>query len=183
MIALILLGLSLALDLPGQLAKFGTGGAGFGVGVSFALGAATVFAFALRVTEFKLKALTGLVRSLWTMCLVTLMLGTLSLLVLGGGAGEGANAWLMRSLRWPQDGIGWVGLAGLTLCYGTAFSTFFALMPRLDMARNAPAANIEPVAALLLGWLLLGQSLSLTQQLGALAVVLGIVLLAWSNKN
>jgi drug/metabolite transporter (DMT)-like permease len=183
LIALIVFGLSLALDLPGQLAKPGAGSPQFWAGVAFGFGAASVFAVALRVTEFKLKALTGPVRSLWTMGLVTLMLCSLSLIVLAGGAGDGAGQWLRRSLHWPSDWIGWLGLAGLTLCYGSAFSFLFALMPRLDMARNAPAANIEPVAALVLGWLLLGQSLSFIQLLGAGAVVLGIVLLALSRSK
>jgi drug/metabolite transporter (DMT)-like permease len=75
LIALIICGLGLALDLPGQLAKPGVGSASFWAGVGFGLGAASVFALALRVTEFKLKALTGVVRSLWTMGLVTSLLG------------------------------------------------------------------------------------------------------------
>jgi drug/metabolite transporter (DMT)-like permease len=187
LIALIIFGLSLALDLPGQLAKPDVqqlrGSAQFWAGVAFGFGAASVFAVALRVTEFKLKALTGPVRSMWTMGLVTLMLGSLSLIVLAGGAGEGAGQWLTRSLHWPNSYIGWLGLAGLTLCYGSAFSFLFALMPRLDMARNAPAANIEPVAALVLGWSLLGQTMSVMQLIGAVTVVLGIVLLALSGKK
>ena len=94
------------------------------------------------------------------------------------------SQWLGRSLHWPSDWIGWAGLAGLTLCYGSAFSCLFALMPRLDMQRNAPAANIEPIAALILGWSLLGQSMSTMQLLGAVLVVLGIVLLAlYSSKR
>lgn len=187
LIALIITGLALALDLPGQLGKPGaeemTSGAPFWAGVAFGFGAASVFAVALRVTEFKLKALTGPVRSFWTMGLVTFMLGTLSLLVLFGAAGEGAGQWLTRSLHWPSDWIGWLGLAGLTLCYGSAFSFLFALMPRLDMARNAPASNIEPVAALILGWSLLGQTMSVSQLAGAITVVVGIVLLALGGRK
>jgi drug/metabolite transporter (DMT)-like permease len=186
LIVLIIFGLSMALDLPDQVAVFyandGRDRGEFWTGVAFGFGAASVFAVALRVTEFKLKALTGPVRSMWTMGLVTLMLCTLSLIVLAGGAGSSAGQWLMRSLHWPSDWIGWLGLAGLTLCYGSAFSFLFALMPRLDMARNAPASNIEPVAALILGWSLLGQSMSFIQLLGAATVVLGIVMLALSGR-
>ncbi len=186
-IALIIFGLALALDLPGQLAEPGasdlTHRVQFWVGVAFALGAASVFAVALRVTEFKLKALAGPVRSFWTMGLVTLMLGAISLVVLAGGAGQEAGQWLGRSLHWPTGWIGWLGLAGLTLCYGSAFSILFALMPRLDMARNAPASNIEPVAALILGWSLLGQNLSAMQLAGAGIVMLGIVHLALSGRK
>ena len=182
LIGLIVFGLALALDLPSQLAKPGAGSPQFWLGVAFGFGAASVFAVALRVTEFKLKALSGPVRSLWTMALVTLMLSALSALVLSGAAGDEAGRWLTRSLHWPDDATGWLGLAGLTICYGSAFSVFFALMPRLDMARNAPASNIEPVIALILGWSLLGQSMSFMQLLGAATVVLGIVLLALSGR-
>ncbi|NJM43401.1 MAG: hypothetical protein HC858_04470 [Brachymonas sp.] len=50
-IAVILLGLALALDLTGQLARPGVGSAQFWAGVGFGLGAATVFAVALNVTQ------------------------------------------------------------------------------------------------------------------------------------
>jgi drug/metabolite transporter (DMT)-like permease len=180
---LILLGLALALDLAGQLRQPGVGSSTFWTGVGFGLGAASVFAVALRITESHIKSLSGPVRSLWTMSLVTLMLGLLCLLALSGLGGQDVQAWVTKSLHWPTDPTGWLGLAGLTICYGTAFSLFFALMPRLDMARNAPASNIEPVAALILGWLLLGQTLSAIQLLGATLVVAGIVWLALSGKK
>jgi drug/metabolite transporter (DMT)-like permease len=189
-IGLVLLGLALALDLPAQLAKTdvsagvsaGVADTKFWIGVACGFAAASIFAVALRVTEFKLKPLSGTVRSLWTMGLTTLFLGTVCLAVLLGLAGEGAQSWAQASLHWPSSALGWLGLAGLTLCYGLAFSLFFALIPKLNMQRNAPAANIEPVAALVLGWIFLGQQLSLIQLLGAGVVMLGIVLLALMKK-
>lgn len=179
----IFLGLALALDLPGQLSQPGVGSGTFWAGVAFGVGAASVFALALRVTEFHLKQLTGPVRSLWTMGWVTLILGALSALVWAGAAGAEAGQWIGRSLHWPTDTTGWLGLAGLTLCYGSAFSILFALMPRLDMARNAPASNIEPIAALGLGWLFLGQSLGWLQLLGAAVVFSGILMLALVDRT
>jgi drug/metabolite transporter (DMT)-like permease len=111
------------------------------------------------------------------------MLTTVGLAVFAGAAGQGAGQWLARSLHWPVDLTGWLGLAGLTLCYGSAFSFLFALMPRLDMARNAPASNIEPIAALILGWSVLGQGMSALQIVGAITVVLGIVMLALTGRR
>ena len=52
-------------------------------------------------------------------------------------------------------------------------------MPRLNIARNAPVMNMEPVAGMLLGWLILGQMLGPLQILGGFIVVGGIVLLAY----
>ena len=57
------------------------------------------------------------------------------------------------------------------------------LMPRLDMPRNAPAANIEPIAALVMGWIVLNQTLKPSQIVGALMVMGGIVLLAMQTKR
>ncbi|KJS23714.1 MAG: membrane protein, partial [Pseudomonas sp. BRH_c35] len=77
---------------------------------------------------------------------------------------------------------GWIALACLVLLYGAAFSTLFICMPRLNIARNAPVMNMEPVAGMVLGWLILGQVLGAMQVLGGLIVVGGIVLLAY-RKN
>jgi drug/metabolite transporter (DMT)-like permease len=104
-------------------------------------------------------------------------------MVLANAAGilPGGNA--LTGAGWPTDHQGWLGLALLTALYGGAFSAFFILMPRLDMARNAPATNIEPIAALALGWIILGQTLKPSQLVGALIVVLGIVLLSRTAKG
>jgi drug/metabolite transporter (DMT)-like permease len=47
------------------------------------------------------------------------------------------------------------------------------------MPRNAPVMNIEPLATLLIGWLVLDQMLNPGQILGGAIVVTGIVLLTW----
>ncbi|MNP50653.1 EamA-like transporter family protein [compost metagenome] len=52
-------------------------------------------------------------------------------------------------------------------------------VPRLDMPRNAPVMNIEPLATLLMGWVVLDQMLSAGQVLGGVIVVTGIVLLTY----
>ncbi|MNG21263.1 EamA-like transporter family protein [compost metagenome] len=55
-------------------------------------------------------------------------------------------------------------------------------MPRLDIARNAPVLNVEPVAGLLFGWLILDQQLSALQLVGGGMVVAGIALLAYRRQ-
>lgn len=167
LMALIFAGLALALDAPGRLLAANAAGPSLAAGVAFALAASALFAVALWVTEKRLNAVRGPLRSFTTMTIVCIAVA----LAAGTGLMPGA-------LRWPADTAGWIGLALLTLFYGTAFSLLFVLMPRLDMARNAPALNIEPVAVLVLGWLVLGQALAPLQVLGALLVVAGIVLLA-----
>ncbi|MBC7436146.1 MAG: DMT family transporter [Bdellovibrionales bacterium] len=165
--ALILFGLSLALDAPAALGAVAKTGPALAGGVLFAVGAAITFALALWVTEHRLQTVKGPLRSMTTMAFVSVAA------LLGGLTGVMPGA-----LHWPADATGWAGLVMLTLLYGTAFSSLFVLMPRLDMARNASALNIEPISVLVMGWLILGQSLTLIQLAGALLVVTGIVLLA-----
>lgn len=167
----ILLGLVLALDLPTRLAEAGTSRVAWGAGIAFALGAATAFAGGLWITDHKLPALPGAVRSLYTMAIVC------SSMAVAGAAGL-----VPGGMAWPHDAPGWTGLAVLMALYCAAFTVLFVTVPRLDMARNAPVMNMEPIATLLFGWAVLGQWLAPIQIAGALVVVAGIVLLSRSPR-
>lgn len=165
---LILFGLVLALDVPARLAGQAQLEANWIAGVLFSLIAAGVFAMALWITEYRLSTMPGRVRSMLTMAVV-----------FSASAMLGASGELPGGLGLPNAAAGWIALACLVLLYGTAFSLLFILMPRLDIARNAPVMNMEPVAGMLLGWLVLGQLLGPLQVLGGLIVVGGIILLAY----
>jgi len=169
---LILVGLALALDAPAALGVSTRAGPALASGVMFGLGAALMFATALWVTEHRLQQVAGALRSMTTTAIVS-----------GASLLGGLTGIMPGALHWPADTTGWIGLALLTLFYGIAFSGLFVLMPRLNMARNAPALNIEPIAVLVMGWLILGQRLAAVQVVGALLVVAGIVLLARQKKN
>ena len=67
----------------------------------------------------------------------------------------------------------------VVVLYGTGFIVLFISVPRLDMPRNAPVMNIEPLATLLMGWIVLDQMLSAGQVMGGVIVVTGIVLLTY----
>ena len=71
----------------------------------------------------------------------------------------------------PQATPGWWGLAALTFLYGTAFTIMFTVLPKLGVAGNSAIMNVEPVFALVLAWLILGQSIAAIQVAGALLVV------------
>ena len=73
-------------------------------------------------------------------------------------------------------------LALLSLLYAASFISLFMLTPRLNLAQNAPALNIEPVASLFLAWVILGQTLTTIQIIGGLLVVSGIVAFAYLKK-
>ncbi|WP_122666831.1 EamA family transporter [Pseudomonas viridiflava] len=168
----ILIGLVFALDVPERLSSQHSTEAQWLEGIAFGFGAAGVFACALWITDHKLSSLRGTVRSMLTM-----------LIVFSAAALAGFSGILPGGVSLPSTSTGWTALACLVTLYGVGFSLLFICVNRLDMARNAPVMNIEPVASLLFGWLILDQLLSGGQIIGGLIVVTGIVLLTWRRKT
>lgn len=165
---LALIGLVLALDILGTLAAMAGRWAEIGAGVGWALGAATSFALVLFLTTRHLQDVDGRVRTLLTM-------GTAAVVVGAAGAAAG-------TLALPADSTGWLALALLTVLYGSAITAIFTVVPRLASPSNTAALNFEPIAALAMGWLILGQSMEARQIVGALIVV-GAVILIGAKKH
>jgi drug/metabolite transporter (DMT)-like permease len=167
-----LAGLALALDAGGWS---GAGAAGFGgrwaeigAGVAFALAAGISFAVALFLNTRWLAQVDGRLRSFVTM-------GTVAILVACAGlAGAG--------FALPRDATGWAGLGLLTVFYGIAFTSLFALLPRLGAVNNAALMNFEPIAVLFLAWGILDQTVAPLQIAGALIVIGAIVALATGKR-
>ncbi|MDX5978855.1 EamA family transporter [Vreelandella alkaliphila] len=166
----ILIGLLVVLDIPSWFADANAMGSEWLVGIGFGLSAAFAFACALWVTEHRLARVGSTLRSLLTMQTVFIVM------IVGGLLGV-----VPGGMSLPDNSAGWTGLALLALLYGSAFSLLFIFVPRLDMARNAPVMNFEPVASLLLGYIVLGQMLSPSQLVGGAVVVGGIVVLSLSK--
>ncbi len=165
---LALFGLVLALDILGTLEGMAGRWAEIGVGVGWAFGASTTFALALFFTTRHLQDVDGRLRTLLTMATTAVVIGL-------GGAAAGA-------LALPADATGWVGLALLTVLYGTAITSIFTVVPRLAAPSNTAALNFEPIAALVLGWAILGQGVAPRQLVGAFIVV-GAVVLIGAKKH
>jgi drug/metabolite transporter (DMT)-like permease len=168
LMGLILLGLVFVLDVPGRLASATQVGAQWWLGIALAFCAASVFACALWITDHKLSQVRGTARSLLTIFIV---FSSVNLAGLTGALPGGLNL--------PASSTGWLALATLVVLYGTGFIVLFISVPRLDMPRNAPVMNIEPLATLLMGWIVLDQMLGAGQILGGVIVVTGIVLLTY----
>ncbi len=155
----ILVGLCMALDVFGAASGLGAAGqwARIGAGVAFALAAGATFGLALVLTQHEAGDLDGRLRTASTM-------GLAGVVALGMVATQGG-------FHLPQAAAGWWGLAALTFLYGTAFTIMFTVLPKLGVAGNSAIMNVEPVCAMVLAWLLLGQSIAPMQVAGALLVV------------
>ena len=77
---------------------------------------------------------------------------------------------------------GWVAIVLLTAFYGVAFTSLFALLPRLGTVNNAALMNFEPIALLFLAWAILGQSVEPLQIFGALIVIGALAALAAGKR-
>jgi drug/metabolite transporter (DMT)-like permease len=120
------------------------------------------------ITQNEVADIDGRVRTATTLSMAGLM--ALGLVAVQGG------------FHLPQAPAGWWGLAALSLLYGTAFTIMFTLLPKLGVVGNSAIMNVEPVFALALAWLLLGQSIAPVQVAGALLVV-GAVLALGLRKR
>jgi len=167
----ILIGLALALDVFGAASGMGAAGQWrqIGVGVVFALAAAATFGLAMILTQHEAGDLDGRLRTASTLMITGLIALTV---VLGQGG-----------FHLPQAEPGWWGLAVLTLLYGTAFTVMFTVLPKLGVAGNSAIMNVEPVFALVLAWLILGQSIATVQVAGALLVVGTVMVLGLRKRT
>lgn len=163
-----LIGLALALDVLGASGGLAGRWAEIGAGVGWALGASVSFAIALVLTGRWLKDVDGRLRALLTM-------STVGVVMLAAGLAA-ANFAL------PADRLGWIGLALLTVLYGTAFTALFVVLPRLGSVASVAALNFEPIAVLFLAWPILGQGVEPRQIFGALVVVGAIVAIGTGKR-
>ena len=84
----------------------------------------------------------------------------------------------------PTTMRGWVGFAGVPLFYTVAIVTFFAGIAHIGAVRASLVMNLEPVASIAMGFILLGQVLSPRQLLGAAIVIGAVTAVKWlGGKN
>ena len=166
----ILVGLALALDVSGAASGLGAAGqwSRIGVGVGFALMAGATFGAALVFTQHEAADIDGRVRTATTLGLAGLV-GLASVGVQGG-------------FQLPDAAAGWWGLMALTFLYGTAFTIMFTVLPRLGVVGSSAIMNVEPVFALVLAWLILGQAIAPVQIAGALLVVGAVMVLGLRRR-
>ncbi len=166
----MLIGLALALDIAGTASGLGVKAQWqmIGLGVACALLAAACFGLALVLIQFETKGLDGRVRTASTMWIVTF----LSLI----------TTQSLGDFHWPDVWDGWMGLLGLCVFYSSGITIMFTVLPRLGVVGNSAILNLEPIFALVMAWLILSQSISSVQMVGALIVV-GVVIRLGMRKS
>jgi drug/metabolite transporter (DMT)-like permease len=166
----LLAGLALALDVMGAASGLGARAQWqqIGTGLAFALAAAASFGLVLILTQHEVAGVDARLRTATTMALAC---GVALALVSAQGS------WQL-----PQSDTGWLGLTLLTLLYGTGITVLLAVLPRLGVVGNSPILNIEPVVALVLAWLLLGQTIAPVQIAGGLIVVATVMALGLRRR-
>jgi drug/metabolite transporter (DMT)-like permease len=167
---LLIVGLALALDVLGAASGLGAQAQWqrIGAGLAYALAAAASFGLVLILTQHEIAGIDARLRTAITMALACAV--ALAMAVAQG-------SWQL-----PQSASGWLGLSLLTVLYGTGITLLLAVLPRLGVVGNSPILNIEPVVALVLAWLLLGQSIEPVQVAGGLLVV-GVVMALGLRKR
>ena len=155
---LALIGLSLALNLrPGH---FETDWAAIRTGVAWAFASGASMTVVYYLNANALKPIDGRLRT-FAMTAIT------ALLVILAGAASGAHVF-------PKDGTGWLGIALLACFYCVAMMSLFFVLPRIPTTTTA-ALNFEPIALLVLTWLILDITVAPLQIVGALLTVSAIV--------
>jgi drug/metabolite transporter (DMT)-like permease len=127
-----------------------------------------LFGLILVLTQHEVAVLDGRFRSALTMGIVAVL--------------TFAVAGTQTGLHLPNAPAGWWGLAALTVLYGTGFTVMFTLLPKLGVVGSSPIMNVEPVAALLLAWPILGQAMAPVQWLGAVLVVGAVMVLGLRKR-
>lgn len=157
LLALVGLGLALNVRTADNMAA--------GVGWAFASGLSMTVVYYLNANA--LKPLDGRLRT-FAMTAIT------AVLVVVGASAAGAQAL-------PRDGLGWMGLALLAVFYCIAMMSLFYVLPRVP-ATSTGALNFEPIALLVLTWVILDHRVTLTQSIGALVTVSAIAWLGMSKR-
>jgi drug/metabolite transporter (DMT)-like permease len=88
-------------------------------------------------------------------------------------------ALLLREFPLPASAPGWSAFSAISLFYTFAIIGLFVAVGALGPVRTALSMNFEPVASVVLSWIILGQRLSPGQILGAAFVIAAITLAAW----
>ena len=167
---ILLLGLALALDVTGSASGLGVQAHWdlIGWGVLYAVVGSATFGLVLVLIQFETQGLDGRLRTSLTMWMVTLI--------------TVCSTHFMGEFHWPQGPEGWWGLVLLCLFYSSGITLMFTVLPKLGVVGNSAILNLEPIFALIMAWVILSQTITAVQLLGAFLVV-GVVIKLGTRKR
>lgn len=132
------------------------------LGIAAAVGAAACFSAALVLTPRLAPTMVAPLRTFYTLATSAIVF---IVIVLGS-----------NSISLPDNTHGWIGIAGLGLCYSMGITGLFLLLPLLGPTQSAMVLNLEPVFVAMIAWLALGEQLTALQILGGVVVVGAVIL-------
>ncbi|MGJ7604791.1 EamA family transporter [Variovorax sp. LT1R20] len=131
------------------------------IGIAAAIAAAVSMAFGTVLSRRWQPPVSALTFTAWQLTAGGLLLLPVALLLEPPLPALTAQNWI---------GFAWLGLVGAALTY----IVWFRGVARLEPSAVAPLAFLSPVTAVILGWALLGQSLSVLQVVGIAIVIASI---------
>lgn len=103
--------------------------------------------------------------------------------IMGGTAAAHLLAWPLHQSSLPTDAIGWwAAVAAAFVSTIIAMGFFLAGVARLDAGVASVLSTIEPVVSIAVGVIALNEQLTPVRTIGALAVLLGVSLLAQFSR-
>ncbi len=130
-------------------------------GIAIAIGAALCRVVMLLLTRTKLAGADPLLTSWYSMAASAVVL-----LAVAGGS----DTWVM-----PASTLGWSAFAGITVASAVSTLGLFASAARIGAFRTALVMNLEPVVSTLLSIVVLGETITPVQSLGAAVMVAALV--------
>jgi len=88
------------------------------------------------------------------------------------------GAWIIvaGALNLPETTLGWVGLVGGAASFVVSVLCFFTALKAVETVSATLVANLEPILAIAIAYLVLGEVLTVPQLIGG-AIVIGAILL------
>ena len=160
--------LALLIALGGTALTIGRDPEGSPLGIGLALGAAVAYAVYILLSS-RVGPKAGAIPSA---TVVMLSAGVVLTVVA-----------LVRGPQLPDSAAGWAALIGLALISTVvAIVTFFAGLERIGPAEASTVSTTEPVTAVLLAAVALGERISTGQLVGGTLIVMAVVLMARAGR-
>jgi drug/metabolite transporter (DMT)-like permease len=93
-----------------------------------------------------------------------------------------AAAYLLHEPILPAAAMGWIACIGLGVVHVTGQGAIAWALGKLPAALTAIVVLVQPIVVGALGWLVLGESVSWLQGLGAAIALAGICVAQWSSR-